>query len=132
MSAIWLKKYRRKPQAPVPAKALSKVLTKPLSKALSKIRLFLARNLSRLTAMLSPRVDITQRSSIEPALNLAKLGMSGQVSAADAVAIAGKTLADGGANPKIKAEFDILAEDLAAKQSLRCQKQWRAARCPVD
>ena len=56
---------------------------------------FLTRKLSRLTATLSAGVDITQRSDIESALNLAKLGMRGQLSAADVVAMAEKTLADG-------------------------------------
>lgn len=67
----------------------------PLTKALARIGCFLTRKLLRFTATLSAGVDITQRSDIESALNLAKLGMRGQLSAADVVAMAEKTLADG-------------------------------------
>ena len=60
-----------------------------------RLSCFLTRKLLRLTATLSAGVDITQRSGIESALNLAKLGMRGQLSAADVVAVAEKTLTDG-------------------------------------
>lgn len=69
--------------------------TQPLSKALSKIRLFFnAQTAASYSDVVAP-VDITQRSDIESALNRAKLGMSGQLSAADVVAVAQGMLAGG-------------------------------------
>lgn len=69
--------------------------TQSLSKVLSKIRLFFdAQTVAAYSDLVAP-VDITQRSNIESALNRAKLGMRGQLSAADVVAVAKKTLTDG-------------------------------------
>jgi hypothetical protein len=67
----------------------------PLTKALTKIRLFFdAQTAASYSDVVAP-VDITQRSGIESALNLGKLGMRGQLSAADVVAVVEKTLTDG-------------------------------------